>query len=291
MGGGPPAAAQQPGPLSKIRDLAVARVEAGRATVFFSVHDDRGGAPGEAAALRMAEPLRAAADFFAERLDGDFHFNLALLSPRDWGRAGGPPYPLPWHSQPDRLVVLPVRADISLMAGGSDSARSRRILDVVSVHQLGHIVTAVYFQPAGFRAPEPPVRWFDELLASYLAYTYLKEHDPELADFMEDYAREVTLGTEPRFSSLAHYDAFRETYLSSTQGATNLNWYHNAFNLRAAQLYRRHGPDLMHRLRSELPWRRIETWTTTELLELLDELSPGFLAWAEEMAERTQRRY
>ncbi|MDX1673266.1 MAG: hypothetical protein R3314_00585 [Longimicrobiales bacterium] len=269
----------------------MARVEAGRATVFFSVHDDQGGARGEAAARRMAEPLGAAADFFAERLDGDFHFNFALLSPRDWGRTGGPPYPLPWHSQPDRLVVVPVRPDISPMVGGPDRARARRTLDVMSVHQLGHIVTAAYFHPADFRAPEPPVRWFDELLASYLAYTYLQEHDPELAEFMEDYAREVTLGTEPRFSSLAHYDAFRETYLSSTQGATDLSWYHNAFNLRAAQLYRRHGSDLMHRFRSELPWSRIESWTTDELLGLLDELSPGFLAWAEEMAEVTRRRY
>lgn len=289
--GAPPATAQQPGPLSEIRGLDVARVDTGRMTVLFSTHDERGGTPGKAAALRTAEPLGAAADFFAERLGGDFHFTLALLSPRDWGRTGGPPYAIPWHSQADRLVVIPVRADISLMVSGADSDRARRVLEGVSLHQLGHIVTAAYFLPAGFRAPEPPVRWFDELLASYLSFAYMREHDPDLADIMEQLALEVTLGTEPRFSGLAQYDAFHDTYLSSPQGASNLHWYHNAFNLRAAELYRRQGPDLMHRLRAELPWARMENWTTEELLELLDELSPGSRAWAEEMAETTRHRY
>lgn len=286
-----PAVAQQSGPLSRIRDLDVARVEAGRATVVYSAYAGRDEAADEAVALRAAEPLCAAADFFAERLGGDFRFTLALLSPRDWGRAGGPLHPLPWHSQPDRLVVIPVRADLGPMGSRPAGDRDRRVLDVVSVHQLGHIVTAVYFQPADFREPAPPVRWFDELLASYLAYAYVVESDRELADFMEDYAQDAMLGSVPRFSGLAQYDAFHDAYLSSPQGSSNMNWYHNAFNLRAAELYRRHGLDLIDRFRTGLPWKRLESWTTEELLELLEELSPGFLAWSEEMAEVTGRRY
>ncbi|MEJ2502438.1 MAG: hypothetical protein P8177_03840 [Gemmatimonadota bacterium] len=285
-----PAAAQRADPLSRIRSLDVDRVDVGRVTVLYSAHDGEQG-PETAAVLEAAAPLRDAADFFAERLGGDFRLTLALLSPRDWGRVGGAVHALPWHSQPDRLVVLPVRADLGLMLSGPDSTRARRVLEVVSLHQLGHVVTAAYYYPGGFREPDPPVRWFDELMASYLSYAYLQEHDPDLAEFMIDLAWDVTRTTEPRFSTLGQYDAFHSSFLSAPQGANTKGWYHNAFNLRAAELYRKHGDGLMDSLRTELPWDRVESWTTEELLELLEPISRGFLAWSEEMASATRRRY
>ena len=285
-----PAPAQQSGALARIRALDVERMEAGRATVLYSDHDGKEADAGRSMALRVVEPLNDAADFFAERMGGDFRFTVALLSPRDWSRVSGSQVPLPWHSQADRLVVVPVRSDLAMMTG-PDGDRSSRTAQVVTLHQLGHIVTAAYLQPAGFRGPAPPVRWFDELLASYFSYAYMREHDPELADFMTDLAWDMTRRTEPRFSGLAQYDAFYESYLSVPQGAANLGWYHNAFNLRAAELYRKHGTDLMDEIRRELPWSRLESWNTEELLELLEPVSRGFFAWAEEMQSRTRRRY
>jgi hypothetical protein len=285
-----PAFAQRSGALDRIRALDVEQVESGRVTVLYSDHDGPDADTGREMALRVAAPLQDAADFFAGQLGGDFRFTLALLSPRDWGRTAGSVFRIPWHSQPDRLMVLPVRTDLGMMET-PDTALSRKTMEVVSLHQLGHIVTAVYFQPAGFREPAPPVRWFDELLASYFSYAYMGARKPELAEFMTDLARDVTRRTEPRFSSLPQYDAFYETYLSAPTGADNLGWYHNAFNLRAAELYRKHGDDLMQELRQALPWSRIESWTTEELLDLLEPIAPDFLAWSEEMASKTRRRY
>ena len=286
-----PAPAQQTGALDRIRALAVETAESGRLTVLYSDHDGPRLDTDRETALAVARPLADAAEFFADRLGGDLHLTLALLSPRDWGRTGGPLQPLPWHAQADRLVVMPVRANLAMMASGPDSVRTRRIMEVVALHQLGHMVTATYLQPAGFRGPAPPVRWFDELLASYFAYSYMRASAPELATFMTDLAREITRGTEPRFSGLVQYDAFYESYLSVPQGSDNHGWYHNAFNLRAAELYGQHGEELMHAIRSELPWSRLESWTTEELLELLEPIAPGFLAWSEEMASVTRKRY
>lgn len=277
-------------PLARISELDTERLEAGRVTVLYSSHRGQDRSAVEASARRIAGEFVDAADFFAELLGGDVRFTLALLSPGDWHAVGGQ-YPIPWHSQADRLVAVPVRADLSLMLpAGSDSIRVRQVQEIVRLHQLGHVVTAIRFQPQGFRAP-PPVRWFDELLASYLAHTYMRARRPKLADFAEELAREVVRGTEPRFSSLAQHDAYHDAYLSAPHGANNLGWYHNAFNLRAAELYDWHGPELLKRMRAELPWARIESWTGEELLELLERLSPGFLEWSEEMASFTRRRY
>ena len=287
-----PLAGQEQAPLDRILSLDVEVVEVGRVDVVYSSHvgTDAGGA--EAAARAAAAPFAAAADYFAERLGGDFHLALALLSPRDWHRVRPGMHAIPWSWQPSRLVALPVRSDLGLLQpGGQDSARAHRVLEVVGLHQLGHVVAAAYFHPYHFRDPHLPVRWFDELLASYLAHAYMAERDPELAAFAERLAEDVVMRTEPRFSSLQQYDRYYDGFLSSPGGARNLGWYQNAFNLRAAQLYDRHGAGLIHRLAAELPWDRLQSWTTAGLLEQLDEISPGFLAWAEEMEAVSERRY
>lgn len=286
-----PAFSQGNSPLTRlVRFEGVERIDIGRAEVFYSAglgdEEDL-----EANARSAAARFEDAADFFAERLGGDFRYTLALLSPRHWARLSGGTHALPWSDASDRLVAVPVRTDMSLLLqSGQDTARARRVVDIISYHQLGHVVTAAFFHPAGFRG-QTPVRWFDEVLASYLAHWYMEENQPELADFVEDLAMDVTRRTEPRFSSLAQYDAYHDGYLSSPQGANTLGWYQNAFNLRAAELYDRYGPGFIEAVREELPWVRLETWTTELVLEELAELAPGFYGWAEEMAERTGRRY
>lgn len=286
-----PVRAQGPSALTRLENFdGVERIEVGRAEVFYSASPSDPEAV--AADVRsLAARFEDAADFFAARLGGDFRYTLALLSPRHWNRLRGGVHALPWSDQSDRLVVVPVRTDMSLLLqSGQDTARARRVVDIISYHQLGHVVTAAFFHPAGFRG-QTPVRWFDEVLASYLAHWYMEENQPELADFVEDLAMDVTRRTEPRFSSLAQYDAYHDGYLTSPQGANTLGWYQNAFNLRAAELYDRYGPAFIAGARKELPWVRLEVWTTDLVLEELTEFAPGFHAWADEMAERTRRRY
>lgn len=283
-------AAAQAGPLARIeRFEGVERIEVGHADVLYSV-----GPGGEADraehARRIAARFDSAAAFFADRFGGELHYTLALLSPRHWNRVGGV-QPLPWSDEADRLLVVPIQPDVSLLLpSGQDTARARRVLEVIGYHQLGHVVTAASLHPAGYYGATP-VRWFGEVLASYFAHWYMRENEPELADFAEELARDVTRRTEPRFSSLQQYDSYHDGYLSSPRGANTLGWYQNAFNLRAAELYDRHGPGFFEDVRTELPWVRLETWTSDLVLEELAEFAPGFRGWAEEMAERTGGRY
>ena len=290
--GAVPAAGQAGSPLDRILALEVEVIEVGRVHVIYSSHPETDPDEGEAAARKAAAPFVDAADYFAGELARDFRFALALLSPRDWHRVQAGRHAIPWSWQPDRLVVLPVRSDIGLLQqGGQDSARAGRVLQVVALHQLGHVVAAAYYHPHDYRAPHPPVRWFDELLASYLAHAYMAERAPELAEFAEEVALDVVATTEPRFSSLAQYDRYYDGFLSSPGGATNLGWYQNAFNLRATRLYDRHGAELMTRLREALPWDRLESWTTEELLEELGDVAPGLQAWAADLEAISRSRY
>ncbi|MDX1673942.1 MAG: hypothetical protein R3314_03975 [Longimicrobiales bacterium] len=283
-----PLAGQASSPLDRILDLDVDRVEVGRVDVVYSAHQDADSVTTAVAARAAAGPFADAAGYFAQELGGDLQVTLALLSPRDWHRVRAGMHAIPWSWQPSRLVVLPVRSDLGLLQqGGQDSARAGRVLEVVGLHQLGHVVAAAYYHPYDYRAPHPPVRWFDELLASYLSHAYMRARRPGLAEFVEELALDVVMTAEPRFSSLSQYDRYYDGYLSSPSGATNLGWYQNAFNLQAVRLYDRYGPELMHRLRDELPWDRIEGWTTDELLDALQEIAPGFASWAEEMAAYT----
>ena len=285
-----PAAAQAPSPLDRIAALDVKRLRIGRMTVLYSGSDTDPDADLESAARRTTRLFADAGDFFAGALDGEFTFGVALLSPRDWARASAGAHAIPWSSRRDRLVVVPVRADMGLLTqGGQDTTRARQVLEIIELHQLGHVLAGEYLYPAGFDAERPPVLWFEELLASYFGEMYMRARKPELANFAKDLAEDVVAVGKPRFTSLQQLDAYYDGYLTSPQGANTLGWYQNAFNLRAAELYEEMGPDFIRRVRSALPWARFENWTTDELLEELEEISPGFIAWADEMAERTRR--
>lgn len=278
------ASAQLPSTLARIEALQVERIEVGRATVLYSMGPEDPQQL-EAGARKVAAMFEEAAAFFAEGLDLDIRYTVALLSPRHWTRVGDPRHALPWASEPDRLVVVPVRSDMALLLpSGRDTAQARPVLDIISYHQLGHVVAAAYLYPAGFGGP-PPIRWFDELLASYLGHWYMQEARPDLADFEQQLAYDVTSRTEPRFSSLYQYDAYHDGYLTSPQGANTLGWYHNAFNLWAAELYDDYGAGFIRQVREDLPWVRLEAWTTDSLLEELEAIVPGFGNWAREMAE------
>lgn len=285
-----PAVAQSASTLSRIEALEVERIEVGRATVLYSV-GPKDPEELEAGARSVAAKFEEAAAFFAEQLDTDLRYTVALLSPRHWSRVSDARHALPWASEADRLVVVPVRSDMALLLpSGRDTANARPVLDIISYHQLGHVVAAAYLYPAGFRG-RPPVRWFSELVASYLGHWYMREARPNLADYAEELAYDVTQGTEPRFSSLAQYDAYYDGYLTSPWGANTMGWYQNAFNLWAAEFYDDFGGAFIRQVREELPWVRLEAWTTASLLEELEAIVPGFGNWAREMAEASAPGY
>ena len=278
--------AQAGGPVTRLERLDLERFELDGVTVLYSAVP----ASVEAEARRTGAAFAEAVGFFEDRLGEGLHIVVAVLNPGDFGLVSEGGHAMPFSAPVDRLVVVPARTDAVKPGGGRDSAPGRRLFEVIRLHELSHAVAAAYLYPGGFDDHRPPVRWFDELIASYLAHAYMRETKPELAGYVEALARDMIDTGAPHFTSLEAFERHHDEYAATPQGASTLNWFHNVFNRRASELYDDHGLDFFRAIRRRLPWVRYELWTTESLLPDLEKISPGFFAWADELAYRSPRR-
>lgn len=290
LAGAPAAAAQVASPVARLEELDLERLQVDGVTVYYSSADRRPGSTSLAEEARRAGAFFGdAVAFFEERLGPGVDVVVAVLDPRDFGVVGAGRYAMPFSVPAQRLVVVPARTAAFGLQSARDSGQARRVLDVIRLHELGHAVAAAYLHPAGFEG-DPPVRWFDELVASYLGHAYMRESRPELADFAETLAADEFRRGAPHFTSLEAYERHYDGYIAAPQGGSTLGWYQNVFNLRAAELFDEHGLGFFRALRTGLPWMRYELWTTASLVHDLDALAPGFLSWAEALQHFTPRR-
>src|SRR5262249_20623613 len=104
---------------------------------------------------------------------------------------------------------------------------ARKLIDLIGLHELGHVLTLAY----GIR---PPCRWSNEFLATYFAYGYLREMQPDLAALFVAMTYELQcLGADrPRHTSLEDFDR-----LYSGVGSKNYGWYQSAFAGRVREVY------------------------------------------------------
>ena len=85
-------------------------------------------------------------------------------------------------------------------------------------------------------------------------------------------------GHEPSYTSL---DDFNRLYLAV--GVSDYGWYQNVFQKRIQAVYEEHGLDFLRRVRecfSNPEWR---PESAAELLDVLEGIAPGFLAWSAEL--------
>jgi hypothetical protein len=57
-------------------------------------------------------------------------------------------------------------------------------------------------------------------------------------------------------------------------------WYQNLLNLRVAAVYEEHGLGFLRAVKTRLQWKDSGEWTTESLLPALEDVAPGFEAWA-----------
>jgi hypothetical protein len=144
------------------------------------------------------------------------------------------------------------------------------------LHEFGHLASKQVLHPSSDQ-PYSSVRWFDELIATYFAYAFVRASDPGWAETaQEEWHRAVESFTPPVVS--LDWSHFRD--LSPVEFARTYAWYQNLLNLQAAALYEDHRLDFLRRLRDRLDWQNAANWTTDELIPILDEIAPGFQAWA-----------
>jgi hypothetical protein len=277
--------AQDPGPIEIVRALALDSADVGSVRVRYVPADRE-------YALQLATLCEAAAAYFEDELGGSFPPQLAVLRPEHWfvpyAGAEGEPYGIPWGWIPDLLIAVPASLDEGVLITGPDRSANVRRVRFVMLHEFGHLASKRLLHP-GSDQPYSSVRWFDELLATYFAYAFVRASDPDWARMAEnEWQRAVEEFTPPVVS--LDWSHFRT--LPPAEFARTYAWYQNLLNLRAVTLYEAHGLAFLRSVQDELDWQNAGNWTTDELLPVLDGIAPGFQAWASalERGEATESR-
>jgi hypothetical protein len=266
------AAAQDPTPLARVQELGLDTVRVGRVTAYFTSADrDR--------AVELATLAESAAAFFERELGLSFELRVAALSPERWfSEFPGVPYAIPWVSMPDRLLFVASSLTEGFMVRGPTTLHDRYRIDFGLLHEYAHIAENDYLR-SGTDRPYP-TPWLGELLANVIAYAYVHSNHPQWAEEATAMWRSVVEGYIPPVLSL---DWSFMNELSPQELAQTYAWYQNLLNLRAAALYEAHGLAFLQSLKRQLSWNEIESWTADSVVAALEDLSPGFAAWTDDL--------
>ncbi|MEM9723378.1 MAG: hypothetical protein AAGA10_29180 [Bacteroidota bacterium] len=237
----------------------------------------------------ISQQIEKARIFYLDSLGIEVELSIALLDTADYNKVSpGIPYGLPFVSF-ENLVFLP--ADTSLGAvkemyapfketaseailsslrkvGFAYEEALRRMVDLIGFHELGHVQNDAY-------AIDSKQPWFDEFMASYFCYTYLQHNEPTLAIIWNSITRAGFEGHTPRYTSL---DDFNELYFGV--GVGDYSWFQNAFQERIRAVYPQKGIDFIRLVQKRLSDPAFKPETANELLEVLEEIEPGFVEWA-----------
>jgi hypothetical protein len=245
----------------------------------------------EERALHLAGLLADGMRFYEVELGTTAPVVLAVLDESDWPRVTPVPYGLPHPFVGDvNVVFLGATADHEAVhdirrrhadaplafaahlqqTGTSWDEAAALLLDLVGLHELGHIMT-------GAMGINTHRRWLSEMLASYIGYAYLRSERPELAAIW-DGTLETVLQERPAHTSLADFER-----LYVAVGIPNYQWYQAALQQRAREVYDARGIAFVHALAAELPAGASGDLSTTALLARLERVQPGFHAWAERL--------
>lgn len=268
--------AQDLSPLARVEALRLDTARVGRVTAHFAPAD-------RDYASQLAALSEDAASYFERELSASFPLRLAVLSPRDWfdPYPGGDamPYGMPWGWVEELLITAPASLDEGVLFFGPDEEANWRRVRFVLLHEFGHLASKQHLHPGSSR-PYSSVRWFEELLATYFGYAYVRAHDPKWAEASRREWVEVVGSYTPPVLSL-DWSFMRD--LPPDEIAQTYAWYQNLLNLRVADLYEEHGLDFLRAVSASLAWEDSGKWTTESLLPALEEIAPGFEAWATDL--------
>jgi hypothetical protein len=225
---------------------------------------------------------------------------LAVLTTEDWLRIV--PFVFKWRrkplelgfvsDQPPYVAVLPVGndnlADRIYLSRQNQAPRATwqlltsvnlsypeavsKFMIHVGLHEIGHRQTTAY-------GIDTPNRWFNELLANYFSYAYLKTEAPKLATVVE--ALDLVPLGPVQHTSLEDLEK-----LQNGVGKPNYVWYQQQFERRASSIYTGCGGiDFLTKVKATFPSLpgRPASGSVGEVLGRLESLCPGFESWAAEL--------
>lgn len=273
--------------LSRMEAIKSLRLESipGSMPTFYSPH-------AEARAKYLQGLLGGEIAYYADRFHVSFTpVTMAVLDAHQWPKvAGADPYGMPsvdgtrpavfvmpvswdevtWMVVPRREEVPPAMLREALANGKRWEQVKFEGCDGIGTHEIGHSI----IRQLGI---DPQTRWFNEFLASYAGYAYLKARAPAQALSNEIFWT-VGLDNSPHpFTKLDDFESKYEQLQQKYPG--NYGWYQLAFDQRVIEIYAQSGVDYLDEVRKEFP-AGVGTLDSAQVLNMLEEISPGWKGWA-----------
>ncbi|HSI03630.1 MAG: hypothetical protein ACAI38_22920 [Myxococcota bacterium] len=244
---------------------------------------------GELARAQMFQhEITAAADFLEKRLGVKAKLELMVLSPADWERLvpmvpygitnvseqGGKFVAVVPASQ-DNVVTQEALAAAAALpaewrtrleeAGLSYAEVAKTFADLAAVHELGHVWANLIDVPNA-----PP--WFGEFLATYLAYAYYQALEPKRALAWDALLATSVARGRPQRCELDDFERSLE------EGLPAFLWHQGRYQQRVRVVHQVQGLDFIGNVDRVLSAG--DKLPTAQLLQKLELIAPGFLAWA-----------
>jgi hypothetical protein len=245
-------------------------------------------------AEQLQARLRAADDFFRDRMKVSPAISLAVLDPTHWAAISPGPYGVPFVSNEYDLVVMPAVPELAVVTQIYSAARVALpasaaadlaelgityddavllVLDLIGFHEVGHVYNAAL----GYRNNNT-ARWLEELLATYTAYSYLDVAEPSSMTVWNALSEAILGFVQPRTLSLDDFN----TQPLRLLGPDGYGWFQSQFNLRDATVVRQRPKAVwFHQLAAAGLNQDTRSIPTSELLRRMHGFMPSFTAWAE----------
>ena len=232
--------------------------------------------------------------FYERKLNLKVDLSVAVLDEAQWQQVTPIPYGLPWVSDAPHVAFLPATADGVVASdtlklkefftptmlqkikssGFNFEQAAEKTVDLIGLHELGH----TYSRQIGIVPPRPN-KWFNEFMASYFAYAYLREKRPKLATLFHTMTADMALVTPKQKHTTL--DDFERFYVEV--GPANYGWYQGKFFERVAQVYDAKGLSFIEEVRKAFPGNEKETLTIEVVLERSEKIAPGFISWSKDL--------
>ena len=241
----------------------------------------------EQRAKNMQAFLAGERDFYRKQLGINIEFSLAVLDRKQWEQLTEDPYGFPYVSDKPYVAVMPAswsdthlgffldqgQANPELVkevqATGADWMETLyRGADGVGAHEFGHTVIEVYGIDGG-------TNWLAEFLATYAGYAYIHEQHADLL-FPWRTFMSASLDIPRQYTSLDDFEAQLDKLTPA-----NYSWYECMFERQVEKVYAKKGVGFLKEARVAFPASdKPVSMSNAEALRRLEQISPGFTAWA-----------
>lgn len=240
--------------------------------------------------------IQDAMRFYKKSLHVNVELSVAVLTKSQWEQTTRIPFDIPFASDSPHVVFLPANLGVGVITSGAGKTQhlakqetlqklksagysfeqaEMKSIDFIGLHELGHIIAErleISFYPG------KPNKWYNEFLASYIAYAYLRENDPDFAT-MTHILAEHSVETMPQQRYILLEDFER---LYSDVGPENYGWFQSNFIQLVVKIYDNMGMNFLQELiKSSFPKK--DKIPVEVLLKNLEQIAPGFIIWAKEL--------